>query len=541
MTPGQALTQTRQELRLPSFRTAMVAGSSERIQRALTEFAAACGCTYACRYQSRELLEAELSGAEFQLTVQARSIPADGSGTLALPAEDAMQSEVVITGTPLDGRSVEGVLDDVVKFLHREASAYTEDDLDQIVENMPLLKRYAQPDAAWNSWALIFRDHYVENSVGFLLACERAGLAPEWIYALSKGDRTAHRERVHATFLERGYRSAVLDNSVIDGTAGESMQQQALLVGAEVNAFIRLAHQAGRRVLVIDDGGLIAQGRATGGTGWERIDGAIELTVSGLRRISRTNVEVPVVNMARSQLKTHIAYAEIADSCLRRVRSLLHGQKFIGRRAVCLGFGTLGARIARGLRASGVRAVVVDTDPLALIRAAEEGFETARGLRAALEREAPFLITGSTGAQAVTPEDLTSLPNGVFLAGFATKDFSLFSLNTEDLPARKIAETGTEYVLPHGGSVILLGDGRSLNLYEAEGIPNQGYDAYRAGTYLVATAMCRTAKDLPPGVHLQAADQIIEDAGLFDAYYDTYIATDTTDRCGVMSLGADYV
>ncbi|MCX4406088.1 MULTISPECIES: hypothetical protein [unclassified Streptomyces] len=530
MTPGQALTRTRRELRLSSFRTAVVAGDSERIQRALTAFAAARGCTYECRYQSGELLEAELSGEDFQLIVQARSIPADGSGTLALPAEGAKQSEVVITGTIVDCRPIDRLLDDVVKSLRQEATAYTDDELDQIVANMPLLKRYAQPDAIWNSWALIFRDHYVENSVGFLLGCERAGLAPEWIYALSKGDRTAHRERVHATFLERGYRSAVLDNSVIDGTAGESMQQQALLVGAEVNEFIRLAHQAGRRVLVIDDGGLIAQGRATGGGGWERIDGAIELTVSGLRRISRTDVDVPVFNMARSRLKTHIAYAEIADSCLRRVRSLLHGQKFFGRRAVCLGFGTLGARIARGLRASGVRVVVVDTSPLALIRAAEEGFETARSLRAALEREAPFLITGSTGAQAVTPEDLTALPNGVFLAGFATKDFSLFSLNSENLPVRQIADIGTEYVLPDGGSVVLLGDGRSLNLYEAEGIPNQGYDAYRAGTYLVATAMCRSAKDLPPGVHLEVADQVIEDAGLFDAYYDTYIATDAAGR-----------
>lgn len=167
---------------------------------------------------------------------------------------------------------------------------------------------------------------------------------------------------------------------------------------------------------------------------------------------------------------------------------------------------------------------------MALIRAAEEGFETARSLRAALEREAPFLITGSTGAQAVTPEDLTALPNGVFLAGFATKDFSLFSLNSENLPVRQIADIGTEYVLPDGGSVVLLGDGRSLNLYEAEGIPNQGYDAYRAGTYLVATAMCRSAKDLPPGVHLEVADQVIEDAGLFDAYYDTYIATDAAGR-----------
>ncbi|MER7983699.1 hypothetical protein [Streptomyces sp. NPDC095817] len=522
MMPGQALTRPRPELKHSSFRMVVVAADAERIQRTLAKFSAARGYTYEGRYQVPGLLEGSLAGVDFQLTVRTRSVPADGSGTLALPAEGAEQCEVVIMSTTSGRAPIDDVLDDVVQSL-RGATAYSEAELDQIVESMPLLYRYAKSDAAWNSWALVFRDHYVENSVGFLLACERAGLAPEWIYALSKGDRTSHRDRVHATFIERGYRSAVLDNSVIDGAAGESEQREALLVGADVNEFIKSAHDAGRRVLVVDDGGLIAQGRATESTGWERIDGAIELTVSGLQRISRTDVEVPIFNMARSRLKTHIAYAEIADSCLRRVRSLLHGQKLLGRRIVCLGFGTLGARVARGLRASGGRVLVVDTDSLALISAAEEGFETARTLGAALEREAPFLITGSTGAQALTAEDLPLLPQNVFLAGFATKDFALFSRNSENLSSRKISDIGTEYLLSGGRKAILLGDGRSLNLYEAEGIPNQGYDAYRAGTYLAAVSMCRSVEDLQPGVHVQAADQAIEDAGLFDAYYDTYI------------------
>ncbi|MFD0392051.1 NAD-binding protein [Streptomyces nogalater] len=56
---------------------------------------------------------------------------------------------------------------------------------------------------------------------------------------------------------------------------------------------------------------------------------------------------------------------------------------------LALGFGTLGARIARALRATGCRVTVVDTDTLALVRAAEEGFDTSRSAREALLRTRP--------------------------------------------------------------------------------------------------------------------------------------------------------
>lgn len=221
--------------------------------------------------------------------------------------------------------------------------AYSDAELGQITATMPLVARYATPDLGLAGWALIFRDHYVENTLGFLLGAQRAGIPPSWIYALAKGDRTLHRDRVHATLLARGFASGVLDNTAINapGTHAAELARAT----AAVDAFIDAARAAGRRVLVIDDGGLLAQGYGRADAA-RRIDAAIELTVSGLKRIAAAGpAGVPVLNLARSQLKTCLGYPEIADSCLRRLRALLPAYKISGRPVLVAGYGTPGSRI----------------------------------------------------------------------------------------------------------------------------------------------------------------------------------------------------
>lgn len=438
-----------------------------------------------------------------------------------VPAAPAWQAAVVAPSA-LGGRA--RALADA---LREHADTYTEAEAEALWGSMPLLRRVAAGDdgaTPFADWALIFRDHYVENSVGFLLAVEQAGLPSRWIYALAKGDRTANRHRVHAWFRHRGYRSAVLDNSVIDGTSLPADVDEARSTAADVDAFIRDAHAAGRRVLVIDDGGLLAQGPEGHRMVSEPVDAALELTVSGLKRIAATPaVQLPVFNMARSEVKSLIAYNEIADSCLRRVRAIVPNQKFVGRRVLVTGYGTLGSRLARQLRGIGCRPTVVDSDPLQLVQAAEDGFDTRRTVAAALRDTRPFLMLSSAGEPVIGEEDLDLLPDGLLLAGFATKDFSLLHTGRSGLPAQHVPGIGVRYSLSGGRHVLMLGDGRSLNLFEYEGIPNRGYDVYRAATLVAARELCGNHAAYPPGVHTEPVNEAVRRAGLLDAYYDLYL------------------
>lgn len=402
---------------------------------------------------------------------------------------------------------------------------FNDGEIAAIRANMPLLARYAEPDGSLHGWALLFRDHYVENSVGFVLATEQAGIPPEWIFTMAKGDQTRNRDRIHATFLARGYRSTVFDNAWIDAdpAAHPGEDDQARQAAAEVDQFIAAARADGRRVLAIDDGGLIARGYGTADP-HRAVDAALELTVSGLKRITAAGpLGIPVWNMARSQVKTKLGYLEIADSCMRRLRALIPTVKFIGRPILLLGYGTLGSRLAALLRAQGSRICVVDTDTAALITAAETGFCAHRTVAAALDCCTPFAVLGATGELALTVDELRRLPDGAFLAPFATKDFSV--LRTPELheACTDLPGFGRRYDLPAGPTLYLLGDGRSLNLFDADSIPTQGYDAYRAGTLIAAKALCRTLDQHSPGVHTEAADAAVTEAGLFEAYFDLYL------------------
>lgn len=402
---------------------------------------------------------------------------------------------------------------------------FTDDEITTIRASMPLLARYAEPDGSLDNWALLFRDHYLEHSVGFVLAAEHSGIPPEWIFTMAKGDQTRNRDRIHATFLARGYRSTVFDNAWIDAdpAAQPAQDAEARQAAADVDQFIAAARATGRRVLAVDDGGLIARGYGKADP-HRAVDAALELTVSGLKRITAAGpLGIPVWNMARSQVKTKLGYLEIADSCMRRLRALIPTVKFIGRPILLLGYGTLGSRLAALLRAQGSRVCIVDTDTATLITAAEAGFCAHRSVAAALACSTPFAVLGTTGEKALTIDDLRRLPDGTYLAPFATRDFSILSTAELGETRTDLPGLGYRYDLPAGPTLYLLGDGRSMNLFDADSIPNQGYDAYRAGTLIAAKALCRTLDQQTPGVHTEAADAAIAAVGLFEAYFDLYL------------------
>lgn len=402
---------------------------------------------------------------------------------------------------------------------------FADDEIASIRASMPLLARYAEPDGSLDGWALLFRDHYLEHSVGFVLAAEHAGIQPEWIFTMAKGDRTRNRDRIHATFLDRGYRSTIFDNAWIDAGPGAQpgAEAQARQAAAKVDQFLAAAHAHGRKVLAIDDGGLIARGYGKAGP-HRAVDAALELTVSGLKRIAAAGpLGIPVWNMARSQVKTKLGYLEIADSCMRRLRALIPTVKFIGRPILLLGYGSLGSRLAALLRAQGSKVCIVDRDVIALITASEAGFCAHRTVKAALDCSLPFAVLSATGEPTLTAEDLQHLPDGTYLAPFATRDFGV--LRTPELHAlsTELPDFGRRYDLPAGPALYLLGDGRSMNLFEADSIPNQGYDAYRAGTLIAAKALCRTIDQQTPGVHTEAPDAAVAASNLFEAYFDLYL------------------
>ncbi|WP_241972923.1 hypothetical protein [Rathayibacter tanaceti] len=384
----------------------------------------------------------------------------------------------------------------------------------QVLSAMPVLSwaaaAFAMPT---DRLRVIFRDHLVENSLGFISALLGAGVPAADIVVLDKGDATLNRERVAMTLQSLGVEVRRLDNAAVNHTTSAAEAARAEETARFVDRFTREGHDRRQKVIIIDDGGLLALTDAAGDPVLrERPDAAIELTVSGLKRLasSRLSDGLPVANMARSDVKQRIGYNEIADSCMRRLREALRGEKLIGMRVVSVGYGTLGARLASSLRSLGCRVVVVDTDHLQLISAAENGFETTPDLDEAI-RTRPKLLVSSTGERIAERSTLEQLPADCYLTAFATADLS--------------AVTGVEGF----GPATVLGDGRSFNLYQFEGIPNGGYDLYRAATFIVLSRLAALVDGAEagaaPSLALQTVNDWIRDSGVYTRYYDLYFSS----------------
>ncbi|WP_293577525.1 NAD(P)-dependent oxidoreductase [Phaeobacter sp.] len=435
-------------------------------------------------------------------------------------AQEARYCEIFVAGqrAKLDSGAAQFVTQ-----LSRLIESYSADELNEILRSLPLLQQFAgNLRGAFEGWSIIFRDHFLEDTLGLALTLLRCDLPPDQLLVLAKGDRTQNRHRVQATIERQGVETGVLDNSVIDGTGGDP----TLLAQAEarIEAFIRQAHAKGRRVMVIDDGGLIGwfAKRADAGL---RIDAAVELTVAGLKRIAALGeINLPVFNLAQSDLKHQLGYHEIADACIGRIREILPGYKLRGRAVLLLGYGMLGERLAQRLRDAGAHVSVVDPDMLRLIIAAEAGYTTYRSARAALRDSKSFLICGTSGDMALTEADLDALPDGVFLAPFATRDFSVLRRVSHMRKVRELPFTGLLYQLDETRTVTLLGDGRSLNLFEGFSIPNECYDIFKAGALLATAELCTSFERFDPGVHIAPVNEVITRSGLFEAYYDRYLS-----------------
>ncbi|MCZ0984249.1 hypothetical protein O1L60_46685 [Streptomyces diastatochromogenes] len=235
--------------------------SAETITTAATALAEHRQLQCALEEGARTLRLTDPVTAHVLVTVRWKSLPPQAPRTLGFQIPPPAAVDILIDPAPGSGGSqLAGELHDA---LSARALPYTGSELDGIRAAMPLLERYSTEQPAFGNWALLFRDHYLEHSTGFVLAMERAGIPPEWIFALDKGDKTWNRDRVHATFTARGYRSDVLDNTAVNEP--EAHRGELARVGADIDAFLDAAHAAGRQVLVVDDGGLLARGYGAAG------------------------------------------------------------------------------------------------------------------------------------------------------------------------------------------------------------------------------------------------------------------------------------
>jgi adenosylhomocysteinase len=144
-----------------------------------------------------------------------------------------------------------------------------------------------------------------------------------------------------------------------------------------------------------------------------------------------------------------------------------------GKVAVVLGYGDVGKGCAQALKGQGARVVVTEIDPINALQAAMEGFQVTT-LEDVLET-ADIFITATGNKDIITVGHMQRMKDKAIIGNIGHFDNEIDMAGLKKLPGVErinIKPQYDEFVLPSGRSVLVLAEGRLLNLGCATGHPS---------------------------------------------------------------------
>jgi adenosylhomocysteinase len=144
-----------------------------------------------------------------------------------------------------------------------------------------------------------------------------------------------------------------------------------------------------------------------------------------------------------------------------------------GKTAVICGFGDVGKGCAESLRGQGARVVITEIDPICALQAAMQGFEVKR-LDDVVER-ADIFITATGNQDVITAQHMARMKHQAIVGNIGHFDNEIAVADLEardDVERINVKPQVDEWRFVDGHSVILLSEGRLLNLGNATGHPS---------------------------------------------------------------------
>ena len=206
----------------------------------------------------------------------------------------------------------------------------------------------------------------------------------------------------------------------------------------------------------------------------EKIRGVSEETTTGVHRLYRWEREgkllFPAINVNDSVTKSKF------DNLYGCRESLIDGIKratdimIAGKTAVVCGYGEVGKGSAQSLRAFGARVVVTEIDPICAVQAAMEGYEVTT-VDDYVDK-ADIFVTATGNRDIITIEHMEKMKDGAIVCNIGHFDNEIQVSKLKNYPGIKkinIKPQVDQYIFPDGHSVILIADGRLVNLGAATG------------------------------------------------------------------------
>ena len=236
------------------------------------------------------------------------------------------------------------------------------------------------------------------------------------------------------------------------------------------------------------------------------VTGGCESTSTGVVRLRRMaaagTLAFPVVaadaSVTRRMFDNGYGTSQsVIDGLLRATNMLL-----AGKTVVVAGYGSCGSAIAERAGGLGAHVIVTEVDPVRALDAIMRGYRVLPMADAAPAGDVFITATGSRDV--ITGPHLAAMHDGAVLANAGHFDVEIDVRTLAELAVeinRGVRPNADEYVLDSGRRLILLADGRVVNLIAAEGNPAAVMDLSFAAQALALTWLISGEAGLAAGVH----------------------------------------
>lgn len=205
------------------------------------------------------------------------------------------------------------------------------------------------------------------------------------------------------------------------------------------------------------------------------IKGLSEETTTGVHRLiereKNGTLVMPAINVndsvTKSKFDNKYGCKESCVDAIRRATDVM----MAGKVAVVGGYGDVGKGSAASLRGAGARVIVTEIDPICALQAAMDGFEVKKMKDAV--KEADIIVTATGNKDILTGEHFLSMKDKAIVCniGHFDNEIDVAWLNS-NAEKDEIKPQVDRYKLSNGNDIILLAEGRLVNLGCATGHPS---------------------------------------------------------------------
>jgi len=184
------------------------------------------------------------------------------------------------------------------------------------------------------------------------------------------------------------------------------------------------------------------------------------------------------------------------DGIIRATNVLL-----AGKTVVVAGYGWCGKGVAMRARGLGANVIVTEINPVRAIEAAMDGFRVKPMSEAAPEGDLFVTVTGNK--HVIRAEHFETMKDGAMVcnSGHFDIEIDLKTLGAKAKGVKDVRNFTQQYTLPNGKAIVVLGEGRLINLAAAEGHPSAVMDMSFANQALGCEYLVKNKGKLAPGIY----------------------------------------